>query len=67
MNAFDHRALEVGLKALSRSTQVGSQPGDRIVDLGKRGGSVLRGVALTEHVEVQSMQNEKLHGWVPKA
>jgi len=53
---------QVGLEALDLDAQFGPQRQQLFIDLRQRGRAVLLRVALAEHVEVDAVENEELHG-----
>jgi hypothetical protein len=63
VDALGHFAFDVGLKALDIGAQFLAQCDQACVDFRQGGGAVLRRVALAEHVEVDAVQGQDLHGW----
>ena len=61
VHAFAHLAFVVGLKTIHLGTQFGRQRFDTLLDLGQRDRAVLFRVAVTEHVQVDAIEEEDFH------
>ena len=66
VDSFDHLAFVVRLKTLNGRAKLAAQCLHARVDLGQRRRAVLRRVALTEHVEIDAVQNKNFHGEIQK-
>src|SRR5688572_28905817 len=62
LDPFAHCAFVVGLKASNLATEFLAECQQPRVNLRQRGPAVLGGLALAEHVEVDAVENEDLHG-----
>src|SRR6266480_695523 len=62
VDALAHRGFAVGLEALDRHPELLAERLQLSVDLGQRDRPVVSGIALAEHVEVDTVEHENLHG-----
>jgi len=61
MDMLDHGAFVIGLKAFDVSAELRAQHLQTGIDLGQRDRPVLGRVALTEHIEINAVQNQNFH------
>ncbi len=61
VHAFAHLTFVVGLKTIHLCTQFGSQRFDALLDLGQRDRAVLLRIAMTEHVQVDAIEEKDFH------
>ena len=62
MNALAERTFTVAVEVLELQAGVCSLPVERGADIVKRCRAVVRRITLAEHVEVDALQHENLHG-----